>query len=153
MSVQLRRATANDSTTLAKLRHTFRTISDQDLESEADFIARCSEWMAQRLNQELWRCWVIEKDDEIVGALWLQIIEKIPNPTAEPEFHAYITNVFVKESLRGAGLGSQLLTEALTFCKNYPVHSIILWPSEKSRPLYERHGFSVKSKLLASDMI
>ena len=77
----------------------------------------------------------------------MQLIEKIPNPTSEPELHAYITNVFVKESSRGQGVGSRLLNEAITLCKDQSVHAVILWPSEKSRTLYERHGFSVRSDL------
>ena len=153
MSTKLRAATAKDAPALARLRYTFRSITDQNQENENDFLERCSQWMADRLSQGSWRCWVVEKENEIVGVLWLQLIEKIPNPTSEPEFHGYITNVFVDESLRGAGLGSQLLNEAIAFCRSYPVHSIILWPSEKSRTLYERHGFSVKSNLLASDLV
>ena len=153
MSTKLRAATTKDASALARLRYSFRSITDQNQENENDFLERCSQWMADRLSQGSWRCWVVEKENEIVGMLWLQLIEKIPNPTSEPEFHGYITNVFVDESLRGAGLGSQLLNEALRFCRSYPVHSIILWPSEKSRTLYERHGFSVKSNLLASDLV
>lgn len=153
MSTKLRAATAKDAPVLARLRYSFRSITDQDQENENDFLERCSQWMADRLSQGSWRCWVVERENEIVGVLWLQLIEKIPNPTSEPEFHGYITNVFVDESLRGVGLGSQLLNEALSFCRSYPVHSIILWPSEKSRTLYERHGFSVKSNLLASDLV
>lgn len=152
MSAQLRRAGRSDAPALARLRYSFRSLSDKDLETGDDFIERCSQWMADRIEEKLWRCWVVEKESAIVGALWLQLIEKIPNPTAEPEFHGYITNVFVDESLRGAGLGSQLVEQALTFCKEYPVHSIVLWPSEKSRTLYERHGFSVTKNLLVSDL-
>lgn len=130
------------------LRYSFRSISDNDVESEATFLTRCSSWMSERLQQSNWRCWVVEQDSAILGALWLQLIEKIPNPTSEPEFHAYITNVFINEAARGAGLGSQLLTEALTFCKQQSVHAVILWPTEKSRTLYERHGFAIRPDLL-----
>jgi GNAT superfamily N-acetyltransferase len=144
----IRPANPADSPVLAQLRYKLRSRAIEDLEPESEFLKRCSTWMADRLRQPLWRCWVAEEDSEIVGALWLQLIEKIPNPTTEVEFHAYITNVFVNESARGKGVGSQLLTQAIEFCKHETVHAVILWPSEKSRTLYQRHGFDVRWDLM-----
>ena len=145
--MKIRAAKPADAPTLAQLRYAFRSLTDQDVEPHAEFVQRCLTWMTERLQRPNWRCWIAEQEDEIIGGLWLQLIEKIPNPTAEPELHAYITNVFVNESSRDQGVGSRLLTEALTFCKEQSVHAVILWPSEKSRTLYERHGFAVLSDL------
>ena len=145
---QIRLANPEDSANLAKLRYDFRSNTKNDNESEPEFLARCNEWMSERLQQTNWRCWVAQQDSSIIGALWLQLIEKIPNPTSESELHAYITNVFVSETARGQGLGSLLLDEALRFCKRQLVHAVILWPSEKSRSLYQRHGFAVQSDLM-----
>ena len=153
--ITIRLANPNDATVLAKLRYEFRSTTDSDKEDKREFLARCERWMRERLQQTSWRCWVAEEDETIAGALWLQIIEKIPNPTSEAEFHGYITNVFVHEAARRQGIGSRLLDEAISFCKQKPVHAVILWPSERSRSLYERHGFSVRTdllELLMSDM-
>ena len=143
----IRLANPADALDLAKLRYHFRSITEADSESEELFLDRCSKWMAERLRQTTWRCWIVEREQSILGALWLQLIDKIPNPTDEPESHGYITNVFVDEAERGQGIGSQLLETALQFCRELPVHSVILWPSEKSRPLYERNGFAVRDDL------
>lgn len=143
----IRLAMQTDCASLVRLRYSFRSIPDADSETEIEFRNRCTNWMSSRLRQDNWRCWVVEQEDEIIGALWLQIIEKIPNPTNEPEFHGYITNVFVKESARGSGIGSRLIEMAIDYCKRLPVHAVILWPSEKSRTLYERHGFAARSDL------
>ena len=145
--MNIRLAKPTDAPALAQLRYAFRSLTDQDVEPQSEFVQRCLTWMTDRLQRPNWRCWVVEREDEIIGGLWLQLIEKIPNPTSEPELHAYITNVFVNESSRGQGIGSRLLTEADTFCKAQSVHAVILWPSEKSRTLYERHGFAVRSDL------
>ncbi len=145
--MNIRLAKPTDAPALAQLRYAFRSLTDQDVEPQSEFVQRCLTWMTDRLQRPNWQCWVAEQQDEIIGVLWLQLIEKIPNPTSEPELHAYITNVFVNESSRGQGIGSRLLTEALTFCKDQSVHVVILWPSEKSRTLYERHGFAVRSDL------
>jgi len=145
--MNIRLAKPTDAPALAQLRYAFRSLTDQDVEPQSEFVQRCLTWMTDRLQRPNWQCWVAEQQDEIIGVLWLQLIEKIPNPTSEPELHAYITNVFVNESSRGQGIGSRLLTETLTFCKDQSVHAVILWPSEKSRTLYERHGFAVRSDL------
>ena len=144
----IRPANSADSSALAQLRYKLRSRAIGEMEPESEFLNRCGNWMADRLTQPMWRSWVAEQGGEIVGALWLQLIEKIPNPTSESELHAYITNVFVNESARGKGVGSQLLTEAIEFCKQRSVHAVILWPSEKSRTLYQRHGFDVRSDLM-----
>jgi GNAT superfamily N-acetyltransferase len=144
---QIRLANPSDAPALAKLRYALRSISGKAIEPETEFLTRCTTWMSNCLQQNNWRCWVSEDNGMIIGALWLQLIEKIPNPTPESELHAYITNFFVIESARGQGLGSLILTEALTFCRQQSVHAVILWPSEKSRTLYGRHGFKVRSDL------
>jgi len=146
--VNLRLATQSDAAALAQLRYDFRSSTGIATEPESEFVERCSAWMTAHLDDgSLWKCWVAESDG-IVGALWLQLVEKIPNPRAEPEYHAYITNFYLREAVLGKGIGSRLLTMALDWCKDREVHAIILWPSEKSRTLYERHGFAVRSDIL-----
>jgi len=140
----IRLATEADVAILSQMRFALRT-KPENVETEKAFLERCTEWMRNHLENDSWRCWIVEEDDSIMGALWLQLVEKIPNPTSESEFFAYITNVFVKESARGKGLGSKLLSEAFAFCEQQKVETVILWPTEKSRPLYERHGFAVRS--------
>ncbi len=83
-----------------------------------------------------------------VGNIWIQLIEKIPNPTLEPEYHAYVTNFYVQEGARGKGIGSLLLEAALNWSKAQGVQAVILWPTEQSRSLYLRHGFAVREDLM-----
>ncbi len=146
--VNLRLAKQSDAPALAQLRYDFRASTGIATEPESEFVARCSAWMTAHLHEgSLWKCWVAESGN-ILGALRLQLVEKIPNPRAEPEYHAYITNFYLKEPARGKGVGSRLLTMALDWCKASEIHAVILWPSEKSRTLYERHGFAVRSDIL-----
>lgn len=109
--------------------------------------------MRDRLtNDDLWLAWIAETVDEegvlATGAVWLQLIEKIPNPVAEKETHAYVTNLFVLESERGRGAGSMLLGAAIGECEARDVDTVILWPTPLSRPLYERHGFTTTDALM-----
>lgn len=95
-----------------------------------------------------WKCWVIEQSGELIGCVWVQLVEKIPNPRDEAEHHAYLTNFYLQESMRGKGVGSRLLEEVIEWCRSRNVHAVILWPSERSRGLYARQGFAVRDDLM-----
>lgn len=105
--------------------------------------------MQHRLSVEsTWSCWVALDGDAIIGHIWLQLIEKIPNPVEEAEWHAYITNLFVTPGARSSGVGGALLDAAVGFARERSVHAVILWPTERSRSLYERLGFAVRDDVM-----
>src|SRR5690242_13763236 len=148
-NVTIRPAHPSDAPRLARMRYDFRAQTHGASEPHAAFVQRCAAWMTERLGDgSRWRCWVAEREDDIAGAIWVQVVEKIPNPASEPEEHAYISNFYVPESVRGTGIGSALLTTVLAWCDARPVDSVILWPSVRSRPLYERFGFTTGSGIL-----
>lgn len=145
----IRIATASDANMLARLRYAFRSSLGQVCESDESFVQRCTLWMQERLQDgNSWKSWIAEQGQTPVGNLWAQLIEKIPNPTSEPEYHAYLTNLYVREDCRGQGIGSMLLSEAFDWIQRNDVHAVILWPTERSRALYVRHGFSVREDLM-----
>lgn len=105
--------------------------------------------MKERLQESTaWQCWVAEDNGQLIGAVWLQLVEKIPNPRSEPENHAYLTNFYVEEFARGKGIGSLLLQAAIEWCKRREVDAVILWPTQRSRSLYERNGFAVREDIM-----
>jgi GNAT superfamily N-acetyltransferase len=149
--MHIREAVKTDARQLAQLRWEFRSVARAHGaldESEDAFVARCTAWIHDRLsNKGVWTAWVAEQNDEIVGQIWVQIIEKLPNPTVEQERHAYISNLYVKPSVRG-GLGTRLFQSCLDWLRTQSVDQIMLWPSSRSRSLYTRHGFATTSDLL-----
>ena len=152
--VRVRRATADDAVILATLRFEFRSAIGDAVEVPEEFIARCEAWMRDRLSDsDFWFAWIAETVDEggplAIGAVWLQLIEKVPNPVIEKEAHAYVTNLFVMELERGRGAGSMLLEAAVAECKSWDVDTIILWPTPRSRTLYERNGFAPARDIMA----
>ena len=149
LKIAIRFATESDALLLARFRYAFRASLSPACEDEAEFVERCHRWMQARLREAgRWRCWIAEQEHTPVGQLWLQLIEKIPNPPPEPERHAYLTNFYVLEEARSQGIGSILLAAALAWSKTQAVQAVILWPSEQSRSLYLRHGFAVRADLL-----
>lgn len=138
----VRPAGPSDAARLAELRYAFRAAEDPAVEPREEFLGRCETWMRERLapGGERWWCWVVEPDGVVRGHVWVQLVPKVPNPADEPESHAYLTNMFVEPEHRGRGLGSVLLERALVACRQEEVDSLILWPTDRSRPLYRRFG-------------
>jgi N-acetylglutamate synthase-like GNAT family acetyltransferase len=146
---QVRRATTDDVSALALLRYEFRSRRKTPIEGAAEFVPRCTEWMRSRIADETrWRVWTLVDRGTIVGNIWLQIVEKLPNPNVERERHGYVTNFFVRPEYRNTGAGSRLLDALLGECRGLEIDSVFLWPSDRSRPLYERHGFMTPSTML-----
>lgn len=150
----LRRAVPADARALAQMRYEFRVSLDPATEVADDFVERCAGWMRRRLHAVgPWYCWITEASDRLTGTIWLQLIEKLPNPVAERERHAYITNLYVRPEHRGAGLGGLLLGAALGECERGRVDAVLLWPTPRSRSLYQRHGFGPTTDLLERRLV
>jgi GNAT superfamily N-acetyltransferase len=142
-----------DAEALARLRYAFRVERRPATEAEDAFVSRCANWMRPRLRGDSrWSAWVAEREAQIVGHVWLQIVEKIPNPGPESELHAYVSNFFVMPNERNAGVGSHLLKSAVEHGRSLGVDTVFLWPTEQSLPLYRRIGFDKPSDLIVMEL-
>jgi len=149
LRIEVRIASESDAVMLAGLRYELRSSLHEVVENEVTFIERCATWMEQRLRkQSYWKCWIAEANQIPVGSVWAQLIEKIPNPIDEPECYVYLTNFYVREEYRGKGAGAMLLSVALAWSESNNAQTVILWPTERSRPFYLRHGFSNADNLM-----
>jgi GNAT superfamily N-acetyltransferase len=146
--IEVRSASPADADALAELRWEFRVARAPATEAHDAFVARCAAWMRNELITAIkWRAWVAVADGAIVGQVWLQTIEKMPNPVEELERHAYVSNVFVQPPFRG-GIGARLLEAALVWARSSQVDRVLLWPSARSVTLYERHGFTHRGDVM-----
>jgi GNAT superfamily N-acetyltransferase len=144
---EIRLASPADADALAELRWEFRAPRATQTESRDAFMTRCADWMRAELSSGRWKAWVALEDARIVGQAWMYFLPKIPNPAAELERHAYISNVYVTPGSRG-GVGSKLLAAALDAARSERVDSVVLWPTDRSRTLYMRHGFVSNGSIL-----
>ena len=95
-----------------------------------------------------WRGWVIDDGKQLLGHVFVQVFEKMPNPVNEPEAHAYLTNFYVVPEMRGQGLGGKLLNKALTWCRAQDADAVILWATAESKSLYRRCGLHEPADIL-----
>lgn len=143
MAIEIRLASESDVATLARLRYELRTSLHGAVENKEMFLGRCAAWMNERLQQGSdWQCWIAERQGIAVGAVWAQLVEKVPNPIAEPEHYVYLTNFYVRDEYRNQGLGSKLLAAVLDWARSKKAEMVTLEPTERSKPFYQRHGFS-----------
>jgi GNAT superfamily N-acetyltransferase len=138
---EVRLARRADARALAQLRYAFRSEMAAPEEPEETFLERMAAWLAGRLEGSTWTAWVACASGQPVGMCMVQLVEKVPNPVAEPERLGYVSSLFVRPGWRGHGTGGRLLAAALDFCRHSGAETVVLWPSPRSVPLYRRHGF------------
>jgi GNAT superfamily N-acetyltransferase len=141
----IRAAAPADGDELTRMRWEFRLEGGTPRGMERDrFADEMSGFVAAALaGESAWRAWVAEADGRLVGCVWLQLVERVPHPNlARGERPiAYLTNMYVEPELRDAGLGRRLLDVAVEAARSDEADGVVLWPSDRSRPFYERAGF------------
>jgi GNAT superfamily N-acetyltransferase len=138
---QVRRAGPGDARAMAVMRYDFRTELAAPAESRPEFVERATAWLAHRLELGSWTGWLALEPEQPVGLVLVHLVEKVPNPVVEPESLGYVSSLYVRPERRGRGVGDALLRTAVDFCRDHGVDTVVLWPSPRSVPLYQRHGF------------
>ncbi|MFX0022684.1 MAG: GNAT family N-acetyltransferase [Candidatus Hermodarchaeota archaeon] len=124
--------------------HRHGVIYAMEYQLDETFEAYVAKYMAKFIenydaNKE--KLWVTERGTEIIGSI---AIVKIDDNTAQLRW------LLVEPHLRNKGIGTKLMQEALTFCKNRGYQKVILGTFSdliNARRLYEKNGFKlVESK-------
>lgn len=146
MEVVIRTATFDDAPELARLRWDF---SPEEAAmggvSYDDFQKQFESFFAGAL-QRRWQVWVAKSKGQIVGNMWLQLVEKVPRPGDSQAYLGYLTNVYIEEQHRGKGLGQQMLEQVVEWGRKEKLELILVWPSAEGRSLYRKLGFLASSE-------
>jgi GNAT superfamily N-acetyltransferase len=143
--LQLRRAVPTDVNELARLR-ALMDIED-GVSEPTEFRAKFADWFERHGHKFI--VFVAELTDRLVGTVWLERIERVPRPgEVDPAAIGYVTFAFVEKPYRNQGIGAAMLEQlhAAAHADRYEV--LIVWPSDRSVPLYRRNDFAPPNELL-----
>jgi GNAT superfamily N-acetyltransferase len=85
--------------------------------------------------------WIAESDGEIIANMFVEQIVKVPKPSKLDDRFGYVTNVHARETYRNQGIGSELLKRLQAWALEQDMEFLVVWPSERSVPFYQRAGF------------
>jgi ribosomal protein S18 acetylase RimI-like enzyme len=147
--VVIRRAELDDAPALAAMRWRFKVeeSGDQVPQEEEEFTGECEGWLRTRMAGP-WRAWLAEVGDRPCGHVLLCLVEKVPSPYPGSDALGYVTNFYVTPEQRNRGVGRALLGEVNRYAQAHRLDTLIVWPSERSAPLYRRCGFHEPGELL-----
>lgn len=151
MDLRVRRAFTEDVPAIAALRRASTREQAASLLEDDEFEAELADWFARERHQRI--TWLAELDDHAVGMLNLMVFTRMPKPRSATtrgwaRHWGYVANVYVEPEHRNRGVGRAMLDEAVTYADDQAFARLVLSPSERSVPFYERAGFAPATSLM-----
>jgi len=141
----IRIADSADGPAIAALRRAW-TAEDQGDVADPGFEARFLDWYERESARRI--SWLGELSGEPVGMMNLALFERMPSPGRDSGTWGYLANAFVLEPYRNQGIGGLLLTALLAHADDHGYLRVVLRPSERAIPFYQRAGFTADGGFL-----
>ncbi|MBM7772493.1 GNAT superfamily N-acetyltransferase [Actinokineospora baliensis] len=113
--------------------------------TDPDFDAEFARWWQQeRSRREFW----IAEADRPIGFCNLVEFTRMPRPGIGRFAWGYISNFYVLPEHRNEGVGAQLIKAALDYADSVGYVRVVLSPTERAIPFYQRAGFGPADSLM-----
>jgi len=147
----IRRAVLEDASGLARLRWLWRTVEREEYGlSASDFDTAFTRWWSTRTSSHI--AYIAEHAGVAVGMAWLAVFDRMPQPRQLERLAGNVQSVFVLDEYRNRGTGRALVQAVITEAKTRGLGYLIVHPSVRAYPLYERLGFTETNTILHMDL-
>ncbi|SOD74393.1 L-amino acid N-acyltransferase YncA [Jatrophihabitans sp. GAS493] len=145
--ITIRLARPADTAALARLRHGWSEENAGAPIEDTSFNEEFAQWFADEADRRA--TYLAESAGLAIGMMNVVVFQRMPRPAQPSTCWCYLGNAFVLPDYRNRGTGRQLLEAVLGHAQAINAVRIVLAPSERSVPFYERAGFGAASMLMA----
>jgi len=144
--VTVRLAGDTDADAVAALRRAWVEEESGPVDDGGAFEREFVDWYTAEAGRRT--TWLVAAGTRPVGMLNLVEFRRMPRPGRLRSCWGYISNVFVLAEYRNRGLGRELLDTAIAAAKQRAYARLVLSPSVRAAPFYERVGFGRADDLM-----
>ena len=119
---------------------------DADPTGDPAYVAAFERWWRRERDQRA--TWLAEVGTEPVGMLNLLVFTRMPRPGRLLSQWGYVANAFVLDEHRNQGMGRELLDAAIAHADGHDFVHLMVNPSPRSVPFYQRAGFRAAATLM-----
>ncbi|WP_019809205.1 GNAT family N-acetyltransferase [Saccharomonospora halophila] len=95
---------------------------------------------------------VLLRGREVIGMAWLALLPRVPTPHSVERWAGDVQCVYVVPQERNRGHGGRLVTAVLRLAEELGLVRVTVHSSDRAIPVYQRHGFSARPRLLQADV-
>ena len=147
MDVAVRRGTAEDAPSLARLRWRWRIEergeSGLDRDAFLDFFVT---WTVDHLATHV--PFVAEVDGRLAGMAFLAISDRVPSPARMDRRTGDVQSVYVVPELRDRGIGAQLIEALRQYARDRELVFVSVHSADRAVRFYQRWGFGGNERWL-----
>jgi len=141
-------STADVDTLAAHRRAMFVDMGYTDEAALDSMTARFRPWVCARMESQEYLAWLaVASDASIAAGAGLWLMDWPPHMIGKGTRRGNILNVYTAEKFRRRGLARCLMDEALVWCRENAIDTVILHASPSGKDLYESMGFTQTNEM------
>jgi GNAT superfamily N-acetyltransferase len=149
VEILVRRASAVDAPTLARLRWRWR-VEERGEDGEIDrqsFVDFFTAWALDHAGRHL--AFLAEADGQVAGMAWLSVTDRVPSPQALDRRAGDIQSVYIVPELRRRDVGTGLITAIIAHARDVELVYLTVHSAADAIGFYEKLGFVDNGQWLA----